>query len=77
MVIIMLKSDKELMLMYYITIEALEQYIKTTGKRPNERTWNRYAVENNYLSGETIGYICGIGFNKLCRILIKNKNKKL
>ena len=63
--------------MYYKTIEALEKYIKTTGKRPNERTWNRYAIKNDYLSSETIGYICGIGFNKLCRNLIKNKNKKL
>ncbi len=68
----MLKDNKELMLMYNITIEALEKYIRVKRKRPNEKTWNKYAVENNYLSSETIGYICGIGFNKLCRNIIKN-----
>ena len=57
--------------LYNITIEALEKYIKKTGKRPNEKIWNRYAIKNNYLSSETIGYICGIGFNKLCRNIIK------
>ena len=69
--IIMLKNENELLEIYNISIEALEKYIKETGKRPNEKIWNRYAIENNYLSSETIGYICGIGFNKLCRNLIK------
>ena len=46
----MLKDNKELMLMYNITIEALEKYIRVKRKRPNEKTWNKYAVENNYLS---------------------------
>lgn len=67
----MLKNNIELMIMYDKTIIALEHYMKETGKRPNEKTWNQYAIKNNYLSSETIGYICGIGFNKLCRNLIK------
>ena len=71
MVTIMLKNNAELKIMYERTIEALEDYIKATGKRPNEKVWNQYAIKNNYLSSETIGYICGIGFNKLCRIIIK------
>lgn len=71
--IIMLKDYSELILMYNITLEALEEYIRITKKRPNEKTWNQYALKNNYLSSETIGYICGIGFNKLCRNIIKIK----
>lgn len=56
---------------YEKSIKELEKYIKKTKTRPNEKTWNRYAVENGYLCSETIGYICGIGFNKLCRKIIK------
>lgn len=69
----MLKDNIELMIIYNKTMVALENYIKTIGKRPNEKTWNQYAVKNNYLSSETIGYICGFGFNKLCRELIKKR----
>lgn len=72
---VMLKNHNELIQMYNITIEALEKYIKENKKRPNEKTWNQYAIKNNYLSSETIGYFCGIGFNKLCRIIMKNIKK--
>lgn len=72
---IMLKNNNELIVMYHITIEALEKYIKENKKRPNEKEWNKYAIKNNYLSSESIGYMCGIGFNKLCRKLIKEIKK--
>ena len=62
--------------MYNITIVALKDYIKKTNKRPNEKLWNQFAIQNNYLSSESIGYISGIGFNKLCRELIKKVNKE-
>lgn len=65
-------SNKYVVQFYYeISLKELERYIKTTRTRPNEKTWNRYAVQNGYLSSESIGYICGIGFNKLCRKIIK------
>jgi len=47
-------------LYYEKSIKELERYIKTSRMRPNEKAWNRYAVQNGYLSSETIGYICGI-----------------
>lgn len=56
---------------YEKSIRELERYIKTTRTRPNEKVWNKYAVQNGYLSSESIGYVCGIGFNKLCREIIK------
>ena len=71
----MLNNYNEMIVMYYITIEALKKYIKKNKKRPNEKEWNRYAIENHCLCSESIGYLCGIGFNKLCRKLIKEIKK--
>lgn len=71
MVIIMSNNKYEVKLYYEKSIKELEKYIKTTRTRPNEKNWNRFAVKNGYLSSESIGYICGIGFNKLCREIIK------
>ncbi len=69
---IIMDSNKYVVQFYYeISLKELERYIKTTRTRPNEKTWNRFAVQNGYLSSESIGYICGIGFNKLCRRIIK------
>lgn len=72
---IMLNNYNELIVMYHITIEALKKYIKEKKKRPNEKEWNKYAIQNNYLCSESIGYICDIGFNKLCRKIIKEIKK--
>lgn len=70
--VIIMDSNKYVVQFYYeISLKELERYIKTTRTRPNEKTWNRFAVQNGYLSSESIGYICGIGFNKLCRRIIK------
>lgn len=70
--VIIMDSNKYVVQFYYeISLKELERYIKTTRTRPNEKTWNRFAVQNGYLSSESIGYICGIGFNKLCRKIIK------
>lgn len=69
--IIMTNSKYEVQLYYEKSLKELERYIKTTRTRPNEKTWNKFAVQNGYLSSESIGYICGIGFNKLCRKIIK------
>ena len=45
-------------------------------KNPSEKQWNQYAMCQKYLSGKTIGYLSGIGFNSLCRKLRKEINKK-
>ena len=67
-----MNNDKYIVLLYYEkSLKELERYIKITRTRPNEKTWNRFAVQNGYLSSESIGYICGVGFNKLCRKIIK------
>lgn len=71
----MLNNYNELIVTYHLTIDALKKYIKENNKRPNEKQWNRFAIENNYLSSESIGYMCGIGFNKLCRKIIKEIKK--
>lgn len=60
---------------YNKSIYGLIEYIKNNEKNPNEKNWNKIAVENNYLSSETIGYLYGDGFNKLCKD-IRKKIKK-
>lgn len=50
---------------------ALNEYIKKYNNTPSEVKWNKYAIENQYLSSQTIGYIYGKGFNKLCKELKK------
>lgn len=60
--------------LYIESLEELRHFMKITGARPNTKTWNKYAIKNGYLLGETIGYISGKGFNLLCREIIKNKN---
>ena len=57
---------------YNESMYALIEYIKSNEKNPNEKTWNRIAVANRYLSSETIGYLHGEGFNKLCKTIRKN-----
>lgn len=57
---------------YNESMYALIEYIRSNEKNPNEKTWNRIAVANRYLSSETIGYLYGKGFNKLCRTIRKN-----
>lgn len=62
---------------YNESIKSLIEYISNSETNPNEPTWNRYAVKNKLLSAESIGYIHGKGFNKLCKEIrkrLKNRN---
>ena len=59
---------------YEESMDALREYIKRTHTIPNETEWNHYALENGYFSSKTIGYLYGLGFNKICRKLMKKKN---
>ncbi len=61
---------------YKNSIEALIGYMSENEKNPSEKQWNQYAMCQKYLSGKTIGYLSGIGFNSLCRKLRKEINKK-
>ena len=60
---------------YYVeSMSALIVYLKNNEENPNENTWNHYAVENDYLSSKSIGYLSKINFNTLCRKLRKQIN---
>lgn len=63
---------------YEESIYALIQYMKNNDKNPSEKRWDKKAIDEKYLSSKTIGYLSGMGFNKLCRKLRKqiNKNKR-
>ena len=60
---------------YDDSIYALIEYVYKNEKYPSEVIWNRLAIEKNYLLAETIGYIYGYGFNKLCRKIIREIKK--
>lgn len=61
---------------YKNSMEALIGYMSKNEKNPSEKQWNQYAMCQKYLSGKTIGYLSGMGFNTLCRKLRKEINKK-
>lgn len=62
---------------YYLdSLIALIQYMKVHDKNPSESRWNKYAIQNRYLSSKTMGYIYEEGFNNLCRKIRKELNKK-
>ena len=50
--------------------------MKKNEKNPNEKQWDKYAVQNKYLSSKTIGYLTEIGFNRFCRNLRKQINNE-
>lgn len=71
---IKLKKNKK---NYYAeSINALIEYMKKYEKNPNEKQWNKHAIQNRYLSSKTIGYLSEVGFNTLCRNLRKQINKQ-
>ena len=68
--------EKEKKNYYDESIYALIEYMKNNEKNPSEKRWDKIAISNEYLSSKTIGYVSGIGFNKLCRNLRKQINKE-
>lgn len=61
---------------YTISMEKLKEYIKEENCMPNEKAWNCFAVEKNLLSSRSISYLSGVGFNTLCRKIMKQINKE-
>ena len=61
---------------YKESINDLIEYMKKNEKNPNEKQWDKYAVQNKYLSSKTIGYLTEIGFNRFCRNLRKQINNE-
>lgn len=66
-----LYNNRSLQNYYNKSINALIEYLIKNDINPNETKWNRYAVENGYLSAETIGYMYGKGFHILCKKIRK------
>lgn len=67
------KKDKDDTIQSYYndSLSALIKYIETNEVNPSEVRWNNYAVKNGHLSSQTMGYIYGNGFNKLCKEIRK------
>ena len=62
-------------LAYIQSKKALTAYILNHEINPSEKKWNKLAIQNNFLSSKTLGYIEGIGFNKLCKKIRKELKK--
>ena len=56
---------------YNQSIQALQLYMNVTKLIPSEKEWNRFAVQEKLLSSLSIQYYSEMGFNKLCRKMIK------
>lgn len=66
------KYNKNTVQSYYTkSMQALIEYIQINEKNPSEVRWNHYAIKKGYLSSQTMGYIYGQGFNKLCKAIRK------
>ena len=61
---------------YNKSLKALIEYIEQEKKTITEVEWNRYAVKNNYLASETMGYLSKTKFHKLCKSILKEIKKK-
>lgn len=60
---------------YKISKQELINYIYINEKNPSEKIWNEIAISKDLLSSKTLGYIEGVGFNKLCKNIRKNLKK--
>ena len=70
-----IKCSGRKMNIYEKSLEELKKYLRETNKIPSEKKWNHYAVENKLLSSKSIEYIYGGKFNKMCRKLIRKKQR--
>lgn len=50
-------ENSSMLYFYERSIEGLKQYIKDNNKEPTISEWNKYAMENNYLSSESMKYM--------------------
>lgn len=69
--------EKENENIYLQSMNALINYIRNNEKNPNEKEWNKYAIDRKYLSSKAIGYLSGMGFNVLCKKTRKQINRKI
>lgn len=50
-------KGSEMFLYYRISYDELKEFTKENGKFPSAEEWNKYAMENNLLSSESIKYV--------------------
>ena len=56
---------------YNKSMEALKEYMQNNEINPSEIRWNKYALAHGYLSSQSMGFLDGDGFNKLCKEIRK------
>lgn len=61
---------------YQKSIEALTEYIEKNMDVPTEKEWNRMAIEKDYLTSQSMGYIANTKFPEICKKIYKELRKK-
>lgn len=61
---------------YEKSVEALTKYIGETKVIPTEKIWNKMAINQNYLTSQSLGYLSGIKFPELCKKIYKQTQKR-
>lgn len=61
---------------YQRSMEALTEYIEKNMDVPTEKEWNKMAIEKDYLTSQSIGYISNMKFPEICKKIYKELRKK-
>lgn len=61
---------------YSASMQALTKYISEKRSLPTEKVWNKIAVQGDYLTSQSLGYLSGIKFPELCKKIYKEIQKK-
>lgn len=61
---------------YQTSIEALTKLIRDTKKTPTEKIWNSIAIEKDYLTSQSLGFIAQEKFPDLCKRIYKESMKQ-
>ena len=58
---------------YTERMKKLKLYLKVVNMIPSQQQWNSYAMEEGLLLSQTLEFLEGVKFNRMCRKLIKKR----
>ena len=58
---------------YKESMKKLKLYLKVVNMIPSQQQWNSYAMEEGLLLSQTLEFLEGVKFNRMCRKPIKKR----
>ena len=58
---------------YKESMKKLKLYLKVVNMIPSQQQWNSYAMEEGLLLSQTLEFLEGVKFKRMCRKLIKKR----